>query len=224
MNVYTSDPQDSAVACIIWMHGLGADAQDMGGLAEQIRITYPVRHVFMNAPIRPVTINNNMEMRAWYDIAGADLIHREDKKGITESDSLINEVIAKEINAGFTSKQIFLAGFSQGGAMALYTGMRYQQPLAGIIALSSYIPLAKECIIAQDKTIPTFVAYGKFDEVVRPEWTKKTLDWLHAQGVNRIAVHDYPMAHAVCIQELNDITDWLNSQLADISSQSGGKQ
>lgn len=224
MNINTSDPKNPASACIIWLHGLGADAEDMRGLAEQLNILPPVRHVFMNAPIRPVTLNNNIPMRAWYDITGLNLTDREDKPGILHAETLINDVIAKQIEEGFTSKQIMLAGFSQGGAMALFAGLRYKEPLAGIIALSAYIPLQQEKRIVQGSSLPIFVAQGQYDDIVLPKWSQQTVDWLQSSGMNHIETHVYPMAHAVCLDELNDLGHWVTRQLSDNPESAGGKK
>lgn len=208
------EPQQQAQACVIWMHGLGADASDMAGLAEQLSLDdVSVRHVFMDAPIRPVTLNNGMAMRAWYDIAGMKLTDREDKAGILESQALIRQVIDSQINDGFTAKQIFLAGFSQGGAMALYTALHLTIPLAGVIALSVYLPLAAECKAELPKNTPIFIASGQYDPLVLPVWTKQTADWLVAANYSKLAFHSYLMEHAICAEEINDLSNWLSTQV-----------
>lgn len=210
MNIYLKEPQQQAQACIIWMHGLGADASDMAGLAEQLMLDgLAVRHVFMDAPIRPVTLNNGMAMPAWYDITGVQLTDREDREGIVASQALITEVIETLCGEGFSSKQIFLAGFSQGGAMALYTGLHYAKPLAGIISLSAYLPLATELKARQARDIPVFIGAGRFDPLVLPQWTQQTVEGLKAAGYNKLSCHDYPMEHAVCIDEIKDLSQWL---------------
>ncbi len=203
------DPKQPAQACVIWMHGLGADAQDMAGLADQLSVEVPIRHVFIDAPVRPVTLNNRMPMRAWYDIVGMKLTDREDREGIVQSEGLIREVIDTEIASGFAPERIFLAGFSQGGAMALYTGLQSTRPIAGIIALSAYLPLASECKIVMDKKTPLFAACGQFDPLVLPDWTKQGVTGLRERGFDRIEFHEYPMEHAICMDEVRDLSQWL---------------
>ncbi|WP_242602236.1 alpha/beta hydrolase [Legionella nagasakiensis] len=208
------DPQQQPQACVIWMHGLGADAQDMAGLAEQLALNLPVRHVFLNAPVRPVTLNNHMPMRAWYDLINMNLTGHEDKGGILQSEALIRQVIASQLADGFYSNQIFLAGFSQGGAMALFTGIRTSEPLAGIIVLSAYLPLAAECKSIQPTNSPIFIASGQQDPIVLPAWTKQSAAWLKEQGYRRISMHEYSMEHAVCREEISDIQHWLIREIS----------
>jgi len=196
------------------MHGLGADASDMAGLAEQLSLNeVAVRHVFMDAPVRPVTLNNGMLMRAWYDIIGMQLTDREDKEGILGSQLLIQEVIDTQIKEGFSAKQIFLAGFSQGGAVALYTALQRTVALGGVIALSAYLPLAIDCQAALPKDTPVFIAYGQYDPIVLPIWTKQSADWLVAKGYNQVTLHNYLMEHAICAEEINDLSNWLTTQV-----------
>ena len=222
MNVYFNNPQQKAVACIIWMHGLGADARDMADLAAQLPLTAAVRHVFIDAPVRPVTLNNHLPMRAWYDIVGMNLTDREDREGIVQSEKIIHEVIDNQLLEGFTSQQLFLAGFSQGGAMALYTGLHLPMPLAGIIALSSYLPLAASCDVKLDKQTPFFIAGGKSDPMVLPLWTKLSVDYLRSKGFQQITCHEYAMEHSVCKEEVLDLTRWLNVQVEKIMHADGG--
>lgn len=223
MSIYVKDPEQTAQACVIWMHGLGADAQDMVGLATELPLTVPVRHVFLDAPVRPVTLNNNMLMRAWYDISGMSLTDREDSVGIKESEQMILEVIGAQIEAGFSSKQIFLAGFSQGGAMALYTGLHSSMPLAGLIVLSAYLPLLSACQISQDKQTPIFAAGGSYDPIVLPIWTHMSIDYLRQHGFAQIAQHDYPMEHSICNEEIVDLANWLNQQVSAVTRRDGVK-
>ena len=213
LNVYIKDPQQDAVACIIWMHGLGADAQDMAGLAEQLQLSVPIRHVFIDAPVRPVTLNNHMPMRAWYDIIGLNLTDREDRDGIIQSEAIVQQAFDSQIEYGFQSSQIFLAGFSQGGALALYAGMQMSLPIAGIIALSSYFPLASSCKIMQDMHTPLFLGSGLYDPLVLPDWTDLTIQILRDKGFQQIEWHKYPMEHAICIEEIRDLSGWINQQV-----------
>lgn len=221
MNVYVKDPQQPAQACMIWMHGLGADANDMVGVANQLRLTAPVRHVFMDAPVRNVTINNHMPMRAWYDIVGTTLTSREDREGILQSQGLIQNVINQQIEAGFQSSQIFLAGFSQGGAMALFSAVNSQAPLAGVIALSAYLPLFSECQSILHKETPVFMAEGRFDPIVLPDWTASACRWLRSSGFEHVAYHQYPMEHSICVEEIRDLVSWLNSKLSRMAQSNG---
>lgn len=214
LNVYVKDPQQQAQACVIWMHGLGADAQDMMGVATELPLTVAVRHVFIDAPVRPVTLNNHMPMRAWYDIVGMKLTDREDSEGIKQSAALICQVIDSQLAEGFMSQQIFLAGFSQGGAMALYTSLHSAIPLGGVIALSAYLPLASACQIVLSPNTPMFIAGGLHDPLVLPAWTNQCINGLRAVGFKQIESREYPMEHAICAEEIRDIAKWLMMQVA----------
>lgn len=208
MNVFINESEEQAQACVIWMHGLGADASDMMGLADQLTVTN-IRHVFINAPMRPVTLNGGAVMPAWYDIAGVKLIDREDKEGIEQSELLIRKVMDEQLNAGFTYNQIFLAGFSQGGAMALHTALHTTSQLGGVIALSAYLPLATHTRSNLNKSTPFFIGAGQFDPLVLPQWTELSKDWLLNKGYINISYHKYPMEHSVCYEEINDLDFWL---------------
>ena len=221
LNAYIKEPQQPAQACIIWLHGLGADATDMERLVAQLPLNAPIRHVFLNAAMRPVTINNNMKMRAWYDIVGMKLTDREDLEGITQSQQLILELIAQQLKTGLVSAQIFLAGFSQGGAMALYTGLHASMSLAGVIALSAYLPLAATCNIVLDKNTPIFMAGGLFDEIVLPAWTLQCVHNLQQRGFKQLAWHTYPMQHTICLDEIRDLAQWLNLKVAALAQNCG---
>ncbi|MGQ3891816.1 alpha/beta hydrolase [Legionella sp. CNM-4043-24] len=212
LNTYLKDPQEPAQACVIWMHGLGADASDMGGLADHPAIAaLPLRHVFIDAPVRPVTLNAGMPMRAWYDILGMKLTDREDKAGIKESEQHILDEINAQLQAGFRPEQIVLAGFSQGGAMALYTALHSEKTLGGVIAMSSYLPLALQCEAILAPETPFFLAAGKFDPMVLPEWSRLSQDWLIASGYKNITWREYPMEHNVCLEEIQDVAAWLST-------------
>lgn len=213
LSIHIKDPKQQARGCVIWMHGLGADASDMMSVANELQITQPVRHVFLDAPIRPVTLNNGMPMRAWYDILGIKLTDREDRVGILESEAIIRDVLEKQILDGFSSDTIFLAGFSQGGAMALFTGLRTSSPLAGVIALSGYLPLASETRGNCNLETPIFIAVGEYDTMVLPAWTGLCVDHLHSQGYQHITSHRYPMDHSICMEELQDLGQWISTVL-----------
>lgn len=218
LTTHIKDPQLSAGACVIWMHGLGADASDMAGLADQLTPSLPLRHVFIDAPVRPVTINAGMMMRAWYDILDLSFLGREDKEGILRTQTQLLEVIESQLSAGFNASQLVLAGFSQGGAMALYTALHSNLPLAGVISLSSYLPIASECKPVLAKHTPIFLGAGEFDPLVLPAWTQISADWLVAQGYAQTVLRHYPMEHAICREEMNDMTSWLSTHLKGVKS------
>lgn len=209
------EPQAPAQACVIWMHGLGADASDMMGVADELQVTdLAVRHIFINAPMRPVTLNNGMMMPAWYDILGLELVDRQDREGIEESESIIRKVMDEQLNEGFAFEQIYLAGFSQGGAMALHTALQTSARLGGVIALSAYLPLAEHNRPKMDKHTPIFLGSGQFDPIVVPKWVEMSRDWLLNNGYIHLTDHKYPMEHSICMEEINDISQWLNQQIS----------
>ena len=211
------EPNTKAQACIIWMHGLGADATDMMGLSEQLLIpNIDLRHVFIDAPQRPVTLNNGLVMPAWYDILGMELTDREDKVGIEDSAKLIRDVIDEQIKVGFQAEQIYLAGFSQGGAMAIHTALHYKARLGGVIALSAYLPLAQETKPELDKATPFFMGSGQFDPLVLPVWTQESRTWLLTHGYEQIDLHSYPMEHSICYEELKDLSVWLIKHVKEV--------
>lgn len=204
-------------ASVIWMHGLGADGNDFVPVVEMLDLPH-IRFILPHAPFRNITRNNGYEMRAWYDIEGLTPISREDAAGITESQLAIEAIIAQEITRGVPAKRIVLAGFSQGGAIALYTALRYPQELAGVLALSTYLPLknnlAAEKSSANQQT-PIFMAHGVSDEIITMETCKTSLAVLQAQSY-LVDWHEYPMAHSVCMPEIADIRQFLNAVLADL--------
>lgn len=213
MNTGFKEKPLSERTCIIWLHGLGADASDMQSLSFAPPIAaLDLHHVFLNAPIRPVTLNAGMRMRAWYDVVGFDLSDREDKEGILASKALVLEAIEAELKAGFLPEHIVLAGFSQGGAMALYTALHTPLPLAGVIALSSYLPLSQACAKTLSKDVPIFLALGQSDTIVLPKWTEYTADWLKSAGYSDVTLQSYPMEHSICPPEIQDLSLWLSSR------------
>lgn len=214
LSVYMKEPQAPAQACVLWMHGLGADASDMAGLADQLSCAdVALRHVFINAPRRPVTLNNGMVMPAWYDIVGMELIDRQDKVGIAQSAEIIRKVMDEQVQDGFAYEQIFLAGFSQGGAMALHTALHTSARLGGVIALSAYLPLADHSRPSLDKQTPIFMGSGQFDPLVLPKWVEMSKDWLLNNGYTQLSNHHYPMEHSVCMDEIRDISLWLSQHV-----------
>lgn len=212
------EPQQQAQACMIWMHGLGASASDMINLSDQLMTkNLAIRHVFIDAPTRPVTLNGGMIMPAWYDIYGMELLDRDDKEGIEQSAVLIRNVIEAQLLDGFIPSQIFLAGFSQGGAMAIHTALNMKARLGGVIALSAYLPLAVHTVPELDKSTPFFLGAGHFDPLVLPIWTQQSKDWLLANGYKQLAFHSYPMEHSVCFEEIKDLSHWLGQQVEGVS-------
>lgn len=205
-------------ATVLLMHGLGADGNDFVPIAGELDLSAvgPVRFVFPNAPTMPVTINGGYQMPAWYDILGADLAKREDETGLRASLAAIEALLAREKTRGIPAERIVIAGFSQGCAMALLTGLRHAERLAGIVALSGYLPLATTTAAersAANAHTPIFMAHGQQDNVVVPQRAAASHDALRALGYS-VDWHEYPMAHSVCMEEIADLSQWLNKVLA----------
>jgi phospholipase/carboxylesterase len=202
---------------VIWMHGLGADGNDFVPIAPELGLsgTPAVRFVFPNAPVSPVTINGGMAMRSWYDILVMDLVRREDGPGIRQSEIAINALIDRENARGIPRSRIVLAGFSQGCAMALHTGLRQKEPLAGVLGLSGYLPLSDMFQAersATSKNVPIFLAHGTHDPVVAPARALAAKQVLEELGY-AVQWHTYPMTHSVCAQEIADIGAFLRTVL-----------
>jgi len=200
-------------AAVIWLHGLGADGHDFEPIVPELVLPgeRSLRFIFPHAPMRPVTLNGGYAMRAWYDVSALDRRAPEDEKGIRASQAAVEALIRRENERGIKSEHIVLAGFSQGGAMALFTGLRFPEKLAGIMGLSCYLPLASrlatERVAANDKT-PIFLAHGREDPVVSMALGEDARRQLEAAGY-AAEWHAYPMPHAVCPQEVADIATWL---------------
>lgn len=205
-------------ASVIWMHGLGADGNDFVPIVERFQsLQSKVRFVFPHAPMQSVTVNGGMRMRAWYDIATLEISRNEDDEGIKASARLIDLLIKREQELGVASNRIILAGFSQGGAMALHTGLRYPEPLAGIIALSGYLPLPNTLVGERDlvnQNTPIFMAHGLFDTIVPIMLAQMSREQLEKLGYN-IDWFTYPMAHAVVPEEIDDIYYFLRRILLE---------
>lgn len=203
-------------ASIIWMHGLGADGTDFVPLVPELRLPESVapRFIFPNAPVRPVTVNNGMRMRAWYDIYSFGIRDREDAQGIRESARAVQDLIDGECAAGISAERIVLAGFSQGGAIALQAGVRCAQRLAGILALSTYLPLAGTLAAeaAANRSLAILMCHGSNDPVVPLELARKSRDALIAQGYQPQLL-EYPMQHQLCAEEVLAISQWLTQVL-----------
>lgn len=211
---YPKKEQD-ATHSVIWMHGLGANANDFVPVPPYFRLpeAINIRFVFPNAPVMPVTVNNGYEMPAWYDIFTMDIGgNREDEVGIRKSIKDINALIEREIERGIPAENIFLIGFSQGSAMALSTGLRYPKKLAGIVGLSGYLPMLdttqKEAHSANQDT-PILMIHGSLDPVVQVGRGEQSRDSLGEWGYE-VEWHDYPMQHEVCAEEIRDINDFLS--------------
>lgn len=210
------NPLSKPSASIICLHGLGADGHDSAAMAKAVAIGTGVRFVFPHAPMRPITLNGGTPMRAWYDIHGLTFDSTEDEEGIRAAAKSLFELVEKEIQRGIPAKRIVLAGFSQGGAMALYTALRYPHALAGVLALSTYLPLhrflAEEGSLA-NKTTPIFMAHGDADDVVLPalgEFSYNCLKELaYPVQFNRYS----SMGHSISPEELRDIAQWLQKHL-----------
>jgi phospholipase/carboxylesterase len=205
-------------ATVIWMHGLGADGYDFVDIPPMLRLpeSLAVRFVFPHAPMQPVTINDGMVMRSWYDIRPDGGGRREDEAGLRQSQRYVEALIAREKARDVPPARVVLAGFSQGGAMALQTGLRYPERLAGIMALSCYLPLA-DLVAAEaspaNRDVPTFLAHGTHDPLIPLARARRSYENLTGLGY-RVEWHDYPMPHSVCDAEIQDIGAWLARILA----------
>jgi phospholipase/carboxylesterase len=203
---------------VLWLHGLGADGHDFAPIVpELVRRDWPaLRFVFPHAPVRPVTINNGVPMRAWYDIVGMDFPNRADSDGVSQSIAQVEALIAREQTRGIGPERLLLAGFSQGGAITLAAGLRRSQPLAGLIALSTYLPAADQAaasLAAGAARQPVFMAHGDSDPVIPLTYAERSAQILTTLGFT-LDWHRYPMAHQVCTEEIRDLGDWMTARLA----------
>jgi len=200
---------------IIWLHGLGANGSDFVPIVDEIALPHAVRYIFPHAPKRPVTINGGFVMPAWYDIRSDDIAEAQDAEGIRESQCAVDALIAQEITSGIAPSHIFLAGFSQGGAIALHCGLRCEQRLGGILALSTYLPLA-ETVVAEAPPsaleTPIFMAHGRNDPIVPYALGKASFERVSALGY-KVEWHEYAMQHTVCMEEIDAISLWLKSRM-----------
>ena len=204
---------------VLWLHGLGADGNDFAPIVpELVRRDWPaIRFVFPHAPVRAVTINGGARMRAWYDIRDFDLANRADSEGVAESVAQVETLIAREAERGIGADRLLLAGFSQGGAITLAAGIVRAQPLAGLIALSTYLPMtpaqAQAALKPEAASQPVFMAHGQFDPVVPYVGGDMSANALRALGFE-VEWHRYPMQHAVCAEEIRDLGDWMGARFA----------
>jgi len=205
---------DNPAYCVIWLHGLGADGHDFAPIVPELGLPEEpaVRFIFPHAPQQPVTVNGGYVMRAWYDVMGIDLTTQQDQAGIENSAKLVSQLIDDQISQGIPENKIILAGFSQGGAMALHIGLRSHYKLAGVMALSTYLPLAEELPLqaATSSTPPIFMAHGHYDPVVPMLAGMHSKHLMESLGY-RIVWKEYPMEHSVCGEEVHDISVWLQS-------------
>jgi phospholipase/carboxylesterase len=205
----TLNTKDST-ATVIWMHGLGADGHDFKPVVQMLNLPH-IKFILPHAPYRPVSLNNGYEMRAWYDIFGLQPESPQDEAGIIEMQGMINTMIESEISTGISSDRILLAGFSQGGAIALHTATRFSQPLAGVLALSTYLPLKKTLSSEQhpvNQHMPIWMAHGRFDNVIALSTAQSSREVLEDAGYP-VEWHEYDMPHSVCEQEIGDIRNFL---------------
>ncbi|WP_257385706.1 alpha/beta hydrolase [Tahibacter caeni] len=203
---------------VIWLHGLGADGNDFAPIIpELVASDWPgLRFVFPHAPVRPVTINGGMPMRAWYDIKGTDIASRQDEAGVRESLVQLDALIAREADRGVPAGRVFLAGFSQGGAIVLAGGVRHARRLGGVIALSTYLPIDATTAAersAANNDLPIFMAHGSHDPVVPQALGARSRDILRGLGYT-VDWHSYPMVHTVSAEEIADLRQWLGGRLA----------
>jgi phospholipase/carboxylesterase len=200
---------------IIWLHGLGADGHDFEPLVPELKLDFPARFIFPHAPVRPVTINGGMPMRAWYDIFGWGRQMRQDAVGIAVSAAAVARLIDREIERGIPAEQIVLAGFSQGGAIALHTALRERRALAGVLALSTYLPLADTVASersAANAAVPILMVHGTADAVLPLGLAESSRRELEGLGYP-VIWHAYPMAHTVCLEEIELISAWLANRV-----------
>ena len=214
----TLTPARPPAASVVLLHGLGADGWDFVPIVAELGLpdALPVRFVFPHAPVRPVTVNNGYEMRAWYDIKAFTPEGRADAAGLAESVRRVDAMLEAEIAAGVAASRIVLAGFSQGGAVALSAGLRFGERLAGLLVLSTYLPFPETLAAGKsmsNQDLPILMCHGRMDPVVPLAMGTEARDALHAQGY-AVEWHEYPMQHEVCAEELGQIARWLRVRLA----------
>jgi phospholipase/carboxylesterase len=209
--------RDKPTASVIWLHGLGADGYDFVPIVKELESlgTPAARYVFPHASTMPVTINGGYVMRAWYDILGTDLVRREDEAGVRRSQAQVEALIAREVERGMPRSRIVLAGFSQGGAITLQTGLRQAEPLAALVALSSYLPIASSFEAERapaSRQVPIFMAHGTQDPIIPLQRAVASHETLK-QFDYRVEWHEYPMPHSVCGEEVEDLAAFLKRVL-----------
>lgn len=211
------EPDVPANASVIWLHGLGADGHDFAPLVPELNLPAAIaaRFIFPHAPVRPITINGGMRMRGWYDIVSLTRSDQQDSAGIRASAALVQDLIEREVAAGVARQRIVLAGFSQGGAIALHAGLRQAEPLAGILALSTYLPLHTSIfteLTAAGRATPILMCHGLYDNVLPLALGSSSRDGLRQLGC-QVEWRDYPMQHQVCAEEVDEIAGWMRARL-----------
>ena len=201
-------------AAVIWLHGLGADGNDFAGIVPQLHLPpeLAVRFIFPHAPVRPITLNQGYQMPGWYDLTSLNIDNDEDEAGINESSDAIRALCQKQESRGIASERIILAGFSQGGAIALHCGLNYASPLGGIMALSTYLPHCCDLENKTNQTIDIFMAHGQQDDVLDPNFGDLSRQRLEKSGYS-VKWNEYAMQHSVSMKEIQDIRDWLIQNL-----------
>ena len=212
----TIEPTITATSCVIWLHGLGDSGAGFAPVVPMLNLphNHAIRFVFPHAPEQAVTINNGFVMPAWYDIKNVDLHNRADMDGVNQSESMVRALIQEQIDKGIAASSIVLAGFSQGGVMSLYTGLRFEQSLAGIMALSCYLPIKDQLptqLSMANQNTPILQNHGELDDVVPVAAGKMANQLLSGKGYNT-QWKTYPMAHSVMPEQLNDIGAWLSAR------------
>jgi phospholipase/carboxylesterase len=214
----TIEPQGEHKASVIWLHGLGADGHDFEAIVPELHVpvAYGIRFIFPHAPMRAITINNGFVMRGWYDIRSLQLDETEDVEGVEVSAGQLTELIEQELAEGIDSKKIILAGFSQGGVIALQAGLIYHKPLGGVMAFSTYVAdqsnLAQR-ISAENRQLPVLMAHGIYDDVIPVELAKKSKNLLESLNYT-VEWYDYPMAHSIHPEEVKVIAQWIERILS----------
>lgn len=214
----TVDTGPDPDACVIWLHGLGADGHDFEPIVPELDLPAgsAVRFLFPHAPVMPVTINGGLAMRAWYDFERLDFDQGENRSQIRDSVAQVTALIDAQRAAGIAGERLILAGFSQGGVIALHAGLGYRERLGGVMALSTYLPMAQELgarLLLANRGLPVFLAHGHHDEIIPLPAGHRARDWLKEQGF-AVEAHDYPMGHGVCTEEIAAIAHWLRARLA----------
>jgi len=205
-------------ATVIWLHGLGADGNDFAPIIPELKLpdSTAIRFIFPHAPIRPITVNQGMEMRGWYDITSIGVAHEQDSSGIEASSELLCQLCDQQIALGIAANRLILAGFSQGGVIALHCGLQYSQPLAGIMALSTYLPTCCDLNaqkMSANNAVRLFMGHGQSDDIIAIHHARQSRQKLEQAGYTPLW-REYPMAHSVCQEEISDIREWILSALA----------
>lgn len=208
------EPKTDAKSAVIWLHGLGADGHDFEGVLPQLNLpdSHNIRFIFPHAPVQPVTINGGMAMRSWYDIVSVTIADHADLAGIEASRCIVDELIEQQIEQGIAADRILLAGFSQGGLVALHSGLHSQNKLAGVLALSTYYP--QQCLQAVTNNVPVFMAHGLYDQVIPITVAQQAQQLFEKLGLS-MEWRTYPMEHQVCQAEIEAISNWLQQQLLE---------